>query len=32
MSASLKSGLPGNRDAFAAYICDENALDVLRRS
>ena len=30
MSASLKSGLPGNRDAFAAYICDENALDVLR--
>ena len=30
MSASLKSGLPDNRDAFAAYICDENALDVLR--
>lgn len=30
MSASLKSGLPGNRDPFAAYICDENALDVLR--
>ncbi|WP_324828247.1 pilus assembly protein CpaE [Qipengyuania zhejiangensis] len=30
MSASLKSGMPGNRDAFAAYICDEAALDVLR--
>ncbi|QYJ08005.1 pilus assembly protein CpaE [Qipengyuania flava] len=30
MSASLKSGMAGNRDAFAAYICDENALDVLR--
>ena len=30
MSASLKSSMPGNRDAFAAYICDENALDVLR--
>ena len=30
MSASLKSGMPGNRDAFAAYLCDETALDVLR--
>ncbi|MBX7483240.1 AAA family ATPase [Qipengyuania qiaonensis] len=30
MSASLKPGNAGNRDAFAAYICDENALDVLR--
>ncbi|WP_370189644.1 pilus assembly protein CpaE [Qipengyuania sp.] len=30
MSASLKSAMPGNRDAFAAYLCDENALDVLR--
>ena len=30
MSASLKSSLPGNRDAFGAYICDEAALDVLR--
>ena len=30
MSASLKPGPTGNRDAFAAYICDENALDVLR--
>ena len=30
MSASLKSGMAGNRDAFAAYICDDNALDVLR--
>ncbi|WP_370032830.1 pilus assembly protein CpaE [Qipengyuania mesophila] len=30
MSASLKSSMPGNRDVFAAYVCDENALDVLR--
>ncbi len=30
MSAPWKPGLPGNRDPFAAYICDENALDVLR--
>ncbi|MFW2350484.1 pilus assembly protein CpaE [Qipengyuania sp.] len=30
MSASLKSSMPGNRDSFAAYVCDENALDVLR--
>ena len=30
MSASLKPGPSGNRDAFAAYICDETALDVLR--
>jgi len=30
MSASLKSSMAGNRDAFAAYICDETALDVLR--
>ncbi len=30
MSASLKTSLPGNRDPFAAYICDETALDVLR--
>ncbi|WP_417520260.1 pilus assembly protein CpaE [Minwuia sp.] len=30
MSASLKSGITGNRDPFAAYICDETALDVLR--
>ena len=30
MSASLKPGMSGNRDAFAAYICDETALDVLR--
>ena len=22
--------MPGNRDPFAAYICDETALDVLR--
>jgi pilus assembly protein CpaE len=31
MNAPWKSGTPGNnRDPFAAYICDENALDVLR--
>ena len=30
MSASLTSAMPGNRDPFAAYICDETALDVLR--
>ncbi len=30
MSASLKPGVTGNRDPFAAYLCDENALDVLR--
>ena len=30
MSAPWKSNMPGNRDPFAAYICDENALDVLR--
>ncbi|MEE4289568.1 MAG: pilus assembly protein CpaE [Erythrobacter sp.] len=30
MNAPWKSGLPGNRDPFAAYICDDNALDALR--
>lgn len=30
MNAPWKAGLPGNRDPFAAYICDENALDALR--
>ena len=30
MSASWKSGMPGNRDPFAAYLCDEAALDILR--
>ncbi len=30
MSTSWKSGPMGNRDPFAAYICDESALDVLR--
>ena len=30
MSAFSKPGMPGNRDPFAAYICDETALDVLR--
>ena len=30
MNAPWKSGLPGNRDAFSAYICDDSALDVIR--
>jgi pilus assembly protein CpaE len=30
MNAPWKSGLPGNRDPFAAYICDDKALDVIR--
>ncbi len=30
MNAPMKTGLPGNRDTFAAYICDETSLDVLR--
>ena len=30
MSAPWKPGPMGNRDPFAAYICDEAALDVLR--
>ncbi|WP_296717685.1 pilus assembly protein CpaE [Erythrobacter sp.] len=30
MNAPWKSGLPGNRDPFAAYICDDSSLDVLR--
>ncbi|WP_170005537.1 pilus assembly protein CpaE [Pseudopontixanthobacter vadosimaris] len=30
MNAPWKAGLPANRDPFAAYICDENALDALR--
>ena len=30
MSQSWKTAMPGNRDPFAAYICDETALDVLR--
>ena len=30
MNAPWKSGVQGNRDAFAAFICDEAALDVLR--
>ncbi|MFL0357376.1 pilus assembly protein CpaE [Erythrobacter sp. GH1-10] len=30
MNAPWKSGLPGNRDPFAAFICDDAALDVLR--
>jgi pilus assembly protein CpaE len=30
MNAPWKAGTPGNRDPFASFICDENALDVLR--
>ena len=30
MNAPWKSGIPGNRDPFSAYICDDNALDVIR--
>ncbi len=30
MNAPWKPGAAGNRDPFAAYICDEAALDVLR--
>lgn len=30
MNAPSKSGGMGNRDPFAAFICDESALDVLR--
>jgi len=30
MSAGFKSAIASNRDVFAAYICDEAALDVLR--
>ncbi|GAA0284734.1 AAA family ATPase [Alteraurantiacibacter aestuarii] len=30
MNAPFKSGPSGNRDPFAAFICDESALDVLR--
>ncbi|MES2698764.1 MAG: pilus assembly protein CpaE, partial [Pseudomonadota bacterium] len=30
MNAPWKSGGMGNRDPFAAYICDDAALDVLR--
>jgi len=30
MNAPWKPGPMGNRDPFAAFICDENALDVLR--
>jgi len=30
MNAPWKSGSPGGRDAFAAFICDEPSLDVLR--
>ncbi|WAT19106.1 pilus assembly protein CpaE [Aurantiacibacter sp. MUD11] len=30
MNSPFKTGATGNRDPFAAYICDENALDVLR--
>jgi pilus assembly protein CpaE len=30
MNAPWKPGLAGNRDPFAAFICDETALDVMR--
>ena len=30
MNAPWKPAVQGNRDAFAAYICDDAALDVLR--
>ena len=30
MNAPWKPGMPGNRDPFAAFVCDEAALDVLR--
>lgn len=30
MNAPWKPGSPGNRDPFAAYVCDENTLDALR--
>ena len=30
MNAPWKSGIPGNRDPFSAYICDDAALDVIR--
>ncbi len=30
MNAPWKASMPGDRDPFAAYICDETALDVLR--
>ncbi|MXO58084.1 pilus assembly protein CpaE [Altererythrobacter salegens] len=30
MNAPWKPGVAGNRDPFAAFICDESALDVLR--
>ena len=29
MNAPWKPGMPGNRDPFAAYVCDEAALDVI---
>jgi len=30
MNAPWSAGMPGNRDPFAAYICDDTALDILR--
>jgi pilus assembly protein CpaE len=30
MNAPWSSGMSGNRDPFAAYICDDTALDILR--
>jgi len=30
MNAPWKAGMPGNRDPFAAFLCDDTALDVVR--
>ena len=30
MNAPWKGGMPGNRDPFASYVCDEASLDILR--
>ena len=30
MNAPWNSGMPGNRDPFAAFVCDDTALDTLR--
>jgi len=30
MNAPWKAGMPGGRDPFAAFLCDDTALDVLR--
>ena len=30
MNAPWKASMPGNRDPFASFLCDEAALEVLR--